>query len=110
LFSEHAVDARSPNAEQAGDRRRAEFLIVVQTPNFVGVDGRFATFVDAAHLGGSDTFELPLAAQIGLEFGEYAEHVEEGFAGRGAGVDRLLGRLERNALGLQLLHDVLQVL
>ena len=75
-----------------------------------GIDRRLAALVDAARLGGADPFELPLAAQIGLELGEHAEHVEKGLAGRGAGVDRLLGRLQRDALGLQLVHDVLQVL
>ena len=48
--------------------------------------------VDAARLGGGDTLHLPLAAQVGLEFGEHAQHVEEGLSRRCRGVDRLLGR------------------
>jgi hypothetical protein len=36
-----------------------------------------------------DALKLPFAPQVGL--GEHAEHVEEAFARRGAGVDRLLG-------------------
>jgi hypothetical protein len=53
---------------------------------------------------------LPLAAQIGLEFGEHAEHIEERLAGGGAGVDGLLRRLQRDTAGLELVHDVLKVL
>ena len=81
-----------------------------QPSDFAGVDRRLAALVDAARLGGGDPFELPLAAQIGLEFGEHAEHVEERLAGGSAGVDRLLGCLQRDTPGLQLVHDVLQVL
>ena len=85
------------------------FSSSAQPPDFAGVDRRLAALVDAARLRGGDPFELPLAAQIGLEFGEHAEHVEERLAGSSAGVDRLLGRLQRDALGLQLVYDVLQV-
>jgi hypothetical protein len=51
-----------------------------------------------------DPLELPLTSQIGFKFGEYAEHIEKRFAGRGAGVDRLLRRLQRNTPGLELVH------
>jgi hypothetical protein len=47
--------------------------------------------------------------QVGFELSEHAEHIEERFAGRGAGVDRLFGGLERGALGLHRANDVLQV-
>jgi len=57
-----------------------------------------ATLVDAGRLGLGDPLELALAAQVRLEFGEDAEHVQEALAGRGAGVDRLLGRLQRPPL------------
>ena len=87
-----------------------ELLLAAQPQDFAGIDRRLAALVDAARLGGADAFELSLAAQIGLEFGEHAEHVEERLAGRGAGVDRLLGRLQRDTAGLQLVHDVLEVL
>jgi hypothetical protein len=51
---------------------------------------------------------LVLAVQIGLEFGEHTEHVEKRLAGRGA--SRLTGRLQSNTLGLELVHDALEVL
>ena len=55
-------------------------------------------------------FHLPLAAQVRLELGKNAEHVEERLAsGARHGVDRLLRRLERNALGLQRAYDVLKI-
>ena len=56
-----------------------------------------------------DALGLPLAAQVRLELGEDAQHVEEGLAGRRARVDWLLGRLQRDALLLQLMHDVLEI-
>jgi hypothetical protein len=46
---------------------------------------------------------------VGLELGEHAEHVEEALAGGGAGVDRLLARLQGGALGLQGADDILEV-
>ena len=110
LFAEEAIDARPADAEPAGDRRRAELLVIEQPPDFVGIDRWFPALVDAARLGGADPFKLPLAPQIGLEFGEYAEHVEERLASRGAGVDRLLGRLQGDTPGLELVHDILDVL
>ena len=77
--------------------------------NLGSIDRRLAALVDTARLGGADPLELSLAAQIGLEFGEHAEHVEERLAGCGAGIDRLLGRFQRDTAGLQLVHDVLEV-
>ena len=68
-----------------------------------------AAFINAAHLGGGDPFQLPFAAQIGLEFGEHAKHVEKGLAARRRGINRLLGRAQGDALGLQRVYDVLQV-
>jgi hypothetical protein len=41
-----------------------------------------------------DALQLPLAAKVGLELGEHAEHVQEAFAGGRAGVDRLLRGLQ----------------
>src|SRR5260221_14632821 len=41
-------------------------------------------------------FKLTFAAKVGLELGEHTEHVEEGLAGRHAGIDRLPGCLERD--------------
>lgn len=71
---------------------------------------RLAPPVDALGLGLGDPFHLPLAAKVGLELGEDAEHVEEGFARRRRGVDRLFRGLERHSRRAQLMHDVLQVL
>ena len=36
-----------------------------------------------------NSLELPLATQVSFELREHAEHIEEAFAGGGAGVDRL---------------------
>jgi hypothetical protein len=46
-------------------------------------------------------FKLALSAQVGLELGEHTQHVQEAFAGRRAGVDRLLRRLEAGAASPQ---------
>jgi hypothetical protein len=53
-----------------------------------------AALVDAGSLRLRNPFELAFTAEVCLELGEYAEHVEEALAGSGAGVDRLLGGLE----------------
>jgi hypothetical protein len=50
-----------------------------------------AAFIGSSGLGGRDIVELTLA-EIGPEFGEHANHVEEGLAG----IDRPLGRLQRD--------------
>jgi hypothetical protein len=64
-------------------------------------------FTGGLRLG--DTLELALAAKVRLEFGKHAQPVEKAFAGGGAGVDRLLGRLQRGATGPHRADDVLQV-
>jgi hypothetical protein len=51
-----------------------------------------------------------LTAQIRFKLGEHAQHVEEGFAGGGPGIDRLFGCLQSDTSGLQLVHNVLKVL
>ncbi len=61
------------------------------------VDRRHPTLVDPGRLGLGDALELALLAQVGFELGEDAEHVEEGFAGGGAGVDGLLGGAQGHA-------------
>ena len=58
----------------------------------------------------SFALELVLTAQVGLEFREDPEHVEKGLARGSAGVDRLLGRLERDTSALQFMDDVLEIL
>src|SRR5262249_31094459 len=65
--------------------------------------------VDASRLGLGDAFELALATEVGFEFGEDTEHIEEALPDGRTRVDRLLGRLERSAAGLHLAHDVLEV-
>jgi hypothetical protein len=53
--------------------------------------------------------QLAFAPQVGFELGEHAEHVEDALAGRGAGVDRLLGRLRAHAPRPNSANDVLQI-
>ena len=53
------------------------------------IDGRLPAPVHAGSLRLRDSLKLPLATQVSFELGEYAEHIEEAFAGGGAGVDRL---------------------
>jgi hypothetical protein len=60
---------------------------------------RASPLVDAGCLRLGDALKLALAAKVGLELGEHAEHVEEALAGGSAGVDGLLGLLEAGALG-----------
>ena len=50
--------------------------------------------VDSARLRIRYSFKLALPAQVGFELCEHAEHIEEAFARRGAGVDWLLSRLQ----------------
>lgn len=84
--------------------------LVCQLAHFFQIYTRLASFVDAPRLRGGDSLGLPLLAQVGLELGKNAKHVEERLAGGGAGVDRLLGRLERHSPALQLMDDILQIL
>ena len=62
------------------------------------VDPGWAAAIGAALLRRGDPLGLALAAQVGLELGEDAEHVEECLAGRGRGVHGLLGGSEMGAL------------
>jgi hypothetical protein len=54
-----------------------------------------APLVDASSHGSCDAFQLSLLAQVGLELREHAEHIEEAFAGGGAGIDGLRCRPQR---------------
>jgi hypothetical protein len=78
-------------------------------PDFGTVDLRRPAFVDAARLGGGNAFGLAFAPQVGLEFGEDAEHVKKSLTGGGRGVDGLLGREQIRAFGFEPVHDHLQV-
>ncbi len=102
------VDRRAPDAELARNRAGS------QTCSAKALDGsvvhrRSAPTIDPARFGERDTIELSLAAQIGFEFGEDAEHIEKRLTGGTARVDRLLSCLQRHSAGLQLMDDVLQV-
>ena len=66
------------------------------------IDACLAAVVDATRPRAGYAFELAFLAQIGFEFRKHAEHIEETFAGCGAGVD---GR----AASLHCAHDVLKV-
>jgi hypothetical protein len=55
-----------------------------------------APFVEARCLGLGDALKLVPAPQVGFE----RQHVEEALAGRGAGVDRLFGCLQRRTARL----------
>jgi hypothetical protein len=80
-----------------------------QLPDLSGINGGLTARVDAASLSVGDTFQLPLSAQVSLELRENAEHVEEGLASGGAGVDWLVRGLQRPALGPHGTDDVLKV-
>jgi hypothetical protein len=54
--------------------------------------------------------DLPFLPQVGFELGEHAKHVEEGLAGRGARIDRLLSRAQGHTSLPQLMDDVLKIL
>ena len=57
----------------------------------------------------NDSFGLALAAQVGLELGEDAEHVEERLAGSGRGVHGLFGSGKMGALVLECRDDDLKI-
>src|SRR5262249_2118768 len=73
------------------------------------VDARLAPPVDPGGLCLGDPVKLPFSPQVRLELREHAQHVEKALPGSGAGVDGLLGCLQRRTTGLQSPHDVLQV-
>src|SRR5262249_16028134 len=76
------IDRRPGNIERLGDLRdrAAGFL---ELPDLVDGDLGFAALIDAGGLGFGDAFELALFAQVSLEFGKDAEHVEKALAGSG---------------------------
>src|SRR5262249_8773602 len=73
------------------------------------INARLAAPIDPCRLGLGYPFELPLAPEVGFEFREYAQHIEEALPGGGPGVNRLLRCLQGRATGLQGPYDVLQV-
>src|SRR5262249_9767953 len=77
--------------------------------DLVDRDLALAALVDAGGLGFGDAFELAFFAQVGLELGKDAEHVEKALAGRGRGIDWLLCDSKDYASGLECADDVLQI-
>jgi len=73
----------------------AELLFVPELVDGRWIDLRLPTLVLTTRLGCGDSFGLAFLAQVGFEFAEYTQHIEEGLPGSGAGVDRLLSRALR---------------
>ena len=65
--------------------------------------------IDAVRLRPGDALHLALFPKIGLELGEYPQHVEEALPRGCAGVDRLFSRLQGDATLPEVVDDVLQV-
>jgi hypothetical protein len=84
---QHPIDRRPADPEGPCDLRSTEPLCL-HCPHLGGVYRRRPALINAGGLGLGDALQLALAAQVRLEFGEHAEHVEEALAGGGAGVDR----------------------
>jgi hypothetical protein len=98
LRSQHPINRRTANVQSLRDLSGAEPL-GPELPHLCLINGRLPAPVRTRRLGLGDSFELTLAPQVGFELGEHAEHVEKALAGRRAGVDRLLGGLQRRAGG-----------
>jgi hypothetical protein len=62
----------------------ASFALGLHRAHLGGVYRGRPPLVDARGLGLRDPLKLALAAQVRLEFGEHAQHVEEALAGRGS--------------------------
>jgi hypothetical protein len=106
MVSERPIDARATDAERLGDVGRPHALCL-QFANPCLVYRSWASLVGAGSLRLADALKLALAAEVCLELGEYAEHIEKALAGGGARVDWLLGRPECGALGTHRADDVL---
>jgi hypothetical protein len=104
----HSVDAGPTDAKAARDFRRTHAL-GSQCADRRGIDRRPAPLVDARQFGPGNPLNLTFAAQVSLELREHAEHIDEGLAGCGGGVDRLFGRLQAGSLAAECPHDVLQI-
>src|ERR1700744_2456446 len=107
-FTECAVDRRTSNAKRLGNGRRSDALLLERLDPR-NVNGSFAPLVNAGRLCFRDTFHLAFLAQIGFKFRKYAQHVEESFAGCGAGVYRLLSGLQAGTLSLYRANDILKI-
>ena len=105
---QRSIDRGPADAELGGDLQRFK-AFGLQLAHLSRVDRGHPTLVDAGSLGLGNALELALLAQVGFELGEHPQHVEEGLAGGGAGIDGLLGGAQRDASGLEGAHDILQV-
>jgi hypothetical protein len=76
----------------------------VEPPHFRLDRHRHLRSRDGGLLGQHAINACPANAEpdLGFEFGEHAQHIEERLARRGAGIDRLFGRLQGDTLGLEL--------
>lgn len=109
MAGQRAVHRGTADAKAPRDLRRAQLLLDAQALDLGGTDRRFATMAGAAHLGGGNPLKLALAPEVGFEFREHAQHVQERLARRAAAVDGLLGRLGSDAALLHRVHDILEV-
>jgi hypothetical protein len=108
LFSQDSVHLPPRDAELPSDLGRS-MAFASQAVHGIAVDAPLAARVDAGALRLGDALRLPLTPEVRLELGENAQHVEERLARRSSCINRLLGRLERDALLLQLVHDILKI-
>ena len=93
LACERPIDGSASDLERLGDSGRSH-AIGFHLLDLGRIDARLPPFVDAARLRICYSFKLALAAQVGFELCERAEHIKETFARCGAGVDWLLGGLK----------------
>jgi hypothetical protein len=102
LCCQDAVDRGATDLEALGDLCGAE-AFCLEPGDVGGFDRGGPALIDALGLCGSDALKLTFFADVGLELGEDAQHAEK--RGRRAGINRLVRRLERDALGLKLADD-----
>src|SRR5262249_598659 len=102
------VDRCPPDAEQLRDRGRPQPFIQ-ESSDLVRVNRPWAALVNALRFGRLDALHLSLAPEVRFELGEDAQHVQERLAGRRAGVDGLLCRLQVHTALAQLMDEVLEV-
>jgi hypothetical protein len=95
-----AVDGGPPDAEFLGNRRCSE-AFGMKLGYSCPIDARLAAFVHSGGLSLGNALKLALSPEVGLEFREYAQHVEEALASGRARVDRLFCGLQDRAPSVQ---------
>jgi hypothetical protein len=105
IAGERAIHRSTTDTQATGNLRRTQLLLDSKTLNFGGVDRWFASTVDAPRLRCRNPFHLTFASQVGFEFREDAQHVEERLTCRTARINRLLGRLKGDAALLKRFRD-----